>query len=479
MIRNFMHLGLGQVATTILTILLNAAVARALSPGDFGLMYLLTSISTFAYVVVDWGHGPYIIREASRFPDRAGELLGSAMLVRTIVALSAGVVIVFATWAMGYDVRTRVLSALLMVGWLPQYLALSIGWIFRSRERMDREAMINVVLKLLALLVSLACLALGGRVLGLMLAWTIAGSLTLAIALFIYYRMELPAITATLATGRELLRGGVPIFSMAIAVAVQPFVNANILYKMATPEVVGWFGAAWVIAGTLLAPAMVIDSAMYPRLSAAAGNAAEFKRSFAMSFRPLLLLAILVSIGTWLFAEVPVGLIYGMAKFQPAAEILRAFALVLFLVFVDIFFSMAILASGKSVRLAGTKVASVAITTGLVFMLVPLLQSRQGNGGIGVMYAMAVGELPMFAVSVYLLRNAFDAGTISDVLRSLATGAATIALFHFLPQQSPFLEIPLCVAVFGVLSLVLGAVRKSDLEALLPARFRERTAREN
>ncbi len=83
---------------------------------------------------------------------------------------------------------------------------------------------------------------------------------------------------------------------------------------------VGWFGAAWVIAGTLIAPATVLDSAMYPRLSAASGNPAEFKRTFAMSFRPLFLLAVLTSAGTWLFAEVPVQLIYGLDKFGRASK---------------------------------------------------------------------------------------------------------------------------------------------------------------
>jgi O-antigen/teichoic acid export membrane protein len=82
LVRNVIHLGLGQVATTVLTILLSATLARTLGASEFGLLYLITSIATFAYVVVDWGHGPYIIREAAKNPQRSGELLGSAMAVR-------------------------------------------------------------------------------------------------------------------------------------------------------------------------------------------------------------------------------------------------------------------------------------------------------------------------------------------------------------------------------------------------------------
>ena len=53
----------------------------------------------------------------------------------------------------------------------------------------------------------------------------------------------------------------------------------------------------------------------------------------------------------------------------------------------------AILAAGKAGRLASAKVASVVLTTGLVLVLVPLCQARFANGGLGVMYAMVIGEL--------------------------------------------------------------------------------------
>ncbi len=51
-----------------------------------------------------------------------------------------------------------------------------------------------------------------------------------------YRSLQLPHITASKTTSLELVRGGAAIFAMTMAVAVQPFVNANILYKMASPR---------------------------------------------------------------------------------------------------------------------------------------------------------------------------------------------------------------------------------------------------
>jgi O-antigen/teichoic acid export membrane protein len=469
MVRNAIHLGLGQAATTILTILLSATMARTLGPSDFGLLYLLISIAAFAYVLVDWGHGPLIIRETARHPNRSGDLLGSALAVRTVAALLVCVLAVATTWLLGYDVRTRVLTGALILCWLPQYLGLSFGWVFRGYERMDRDAVLNVVLKLVTLVGSISCFALGGRLPGLLLAWSVAGCLTLVIGFAMYRRLHLPSISATMSTVRELLHDGAPMLAMSLAVAIEPFINANILFKMASPAVVGWYGAAWNIAGTLIAPATILGATMYPRLSTAAGDAAGFKRAFDISFRPLFLLAVLGAVGTYLFADVAVGLIYSLEKFGPAADTLRAFAPVLLFMYVDVFLSMAILAAGKAGRLAIAKVASVILTTALVFVLVPLCQTRYSNGGLGVMYAMAIGELLMLIAAGSLIREVVNARKFGEIGRTLIAGAVTVLLIRALPALTPFLIIPLCVLVFGGLSLLVGAVKRSDVEMLLAA----------
>jgi O-antigen/teichoic acid export membrane protein len=473
MIRNVLHLGLGQVATTILTIVLSATMARMLGPSDFGTWYLLTSIATFAYVIVDWGHGPFITRETARHPDRSGVLLGSALAVRTAAALFVCPFAVATTWLLGYDMSARVLTAAMILCLLPQYLGLSFGWVFRAYERMDRDAVLNVVFKLAMLIASVACLMLGGRLLGLVLASSVAGCLTLAMGIAMYRRLHLPPISATVPTARELLRDGAPMLAMSLAVAIEPYFNSNILYKMASPEVVGWYGAAWNIAGTLIAPATILGATMYPRLSTAAGDRSHFKRVFDVSFRPLLLVAVLGAVGTYLFADVAVGLIYSLQKFGPAADTLRAFAPVVLLMYVDLFFATAILSAGKAGRLASTKVAVVVITTALVFVLVPICQARFANGGIGVMFALATGELLMVAAAFIILRDVADRRTIGDVCRSLIAGFATILLIRLLPALNPFLAIPLCVLAFGGLSLLVGAAKRSDVEMLLSA-FRKK-----
>jgi O-antigen/teichoic acid export membrane protein len=474
MLRNVFHLGVGQVATTVLAILLSAAIARTLGASDFGLLYFLTSIATFAYVIVDWGHGPYIVREVARHPNRSGELLGSVLTVRAAMALAGCVVAVAVTWLLGYDWRTRILTATLILALLPQYLGLSFTWVFRGRERMDCDALLNVVLKFATLVSSLICLALGGRLLSLILAYSIAGTITFFVAAIVYRRLRLPVIHPTVGTARELVRNGAPMLAMSLAVAVQPYFDANILYKLAPVGVVGWYGAAWNVAGTLVAPAMILGATMYPRLSRAASNHDEFKRALRAAFRPLLFVAVLGGVGTYLFADVAIALIYSRQKFGPAGTILKAFSPALLLLYVDLLFSHAILAAGKAGRLATVKVAAVLITTGLEFVLVPFCQMRFGNGGVGIMLAMGVGEVAMVTAAMLLIREAVDGRMLVDFLRGLASGGATLLLVWALPPLSPFVGIPVCVLAFVCLATVIGLVNRQDFQVLATA-FRKGT----
>src|SRR6266540_2187429 len=87
--RNVAHLVLGQAGTTVLAVVLSAALGRSLGAAEFGLYFVFTSMTAFAFVVVEWGQGQYLVREVARRPESAGALLGSALAIRLGGSLAA------------------------------------------------------------------------------------------------------------------------------------------------------------------------------------------------------------------------------------------------------------------------------------------------------------------------------------------------------------------------------------------------------
>src|SRR5258707_6282909 len=186
--RNAFYLVLGQATTTALAIVFSAALGRTLGVRDFGVYFLIASFSTFAYVLVDWGQQFYVIREVARAPERGSELLGTALVLRTVgaalVAIPSGLV----AWALGYDASTCWYSVAFIAVSLPFFLAQSYGMVSRGRDRMGLDAAVSVVNKIALLALALALLALGTRLPGVLVAQALAGFLALALATRLYRR---------------------------------------------------------------------------------------------------------------------------------------------------------------------------------------------------------------------------------------------------------------------------------------------------
>ena len=109
-----------------------------------------------------------------------------------------------------------------------------------------------------------------------------------AVAARLHRRLGAPPLRFSSETARELFTAGSPILAMTAAIAVQPYLDAIILSKLAPATVVGWFGAAKNILGTLMAPAVILGAAAYPRLARASADAASLRREVRAAFRPLL-----------------------------------------------------------------------------------------------------------------------------------------------------------------------------------------------
>lgn len=462
--RNAFHLVLGQAITTALAIVLSAALGRSLGAADFGLYFLISAGSTFAYVVVDWGQQFYVIREVARWPERAGRLLGSALGLRAaggaLIAIPAGLVM----WALGYDARTCLFSIAFIAASLPFALAQGYSMVFRGRDRMGLAASVSVVNKALVLAAVLGALILGAGLPGVVGAQAVGGIGALAIAAWLHSRLSAGEIRFSARTAVEVVKGGSAIVIMMVAVSVQPYLDALILSRLVPAEAVGWYGAARNVMGTLLAPSLIIGVAAYPHLSRAAGELRAFNGEVRATLRPMLFLGALGAVGTYLFADTVIRLVYGERHFGPAAAILRIFAPALFLLFIDVLFANALTALGRSSAFSLVKVASVVLGITIDLVLVPLFQRRTGNGGIGIVVASLASEVAVFAGAALLMPSGSLRGAVAmDVLRAVGCGAATALVFHWLPALPLYAGIPACIAAFGLCALAAGLIRRSDV----------------
>jgi len=471
--RNAFFLVIGQVTTTALAIVLNAALGRFLGAADFGVYYLITTMCAFAYVFVEGGQPFYVVGEVAKRPARAGEMLGTALPLRTAVTVLVAAAAWIVAWVLHFDARSRVLGVLLILASLPLCLAQAFGMVFRGSDRMGLDAAISVSNKILLLLFTVPLLALGAGLSGVIGAGALAGVAALVVAAVLYRRLRSTRLRPSYRAAHELVAGGAPMLAMAAVVSVQPYLDAIVLSWLAPPTVLGWFGAARNILGTLIAPATILGAAAYTRLARASGDDGEFRQEVGWCLRAMLWLGALGALGTYVFAAPAIVSIYGEA-FSPAATILRAFAPGFFLLFIDMLLAMAIYARGRIMVLVIAKTLSVAVGVGLNFLLVPWFQAHGGNGAVGVVVGFALSEFIVFGGAVLALpRGTLGWQSLIEIARAVLTAGAVLALLRLAPPLPPWIGVPLCVAAFTAASRLTGLLRTEDV-ALLKAALKQR-----
>ena len=465
--RNAFYLVLGQVVTTALAILFAAALGRSLGVRDFGVYFLVSSFATFAYVLVDWGQQFYVIREVARQPERGSLLLGTALILR---AAGAALVVVpsgLAAWALGYDAITCWYLVVFIAVSLPFFLAQSYGMVFRARDRMGLDAWVSVANKITLLGLALAALALGRGLPGVFVAQALAGFLALAVATRLYRRVTTAPLRYSPQVAREVLVGGTAFFTFGAVSNIQQYLDVVILSKLAPADVIGWYGAAKNIMGTMLAPALILAAASFPRLARAAANGGQFKAEARAALRPILWLGALAAIGTFLFADDAIAIVYGPLHFGPSGIILKVYAPGFLLLFMNVLFGNALFALGRAKAFSVVKVASVVISTALELVLIPLFQQRAGNGGIGVVAAFVASEFVVFGGAIILLRReGLGLDILVDMARALGSAALTLLLFWWLPTLPFLVGVPVCVIAFLLCSVGLGLVRRADVKLI-------------
>lgn len=474
--RNAMHLMLGQATTTALAIVFSAALGRILGAKDFGLYFLIASFSGFAFVLVDWGQELYILREVARQPDRGSLLLGTALVLRIAGAVLVAVPSGLFVWALGYDWTTCSYSIAFLAVSLPLFLAQGYGIVFRGRDRMGLDAWVSVANKIALVGLALTALGLGTGLSGVLVAQALAGFVALAIAVRLYRRVTIGPLRYSSAIARQILVLGAAPLAFNALNNVQPYIDAVVLSKLVPADVVGWYGAAKNIMTTMLMPALIIGTASFPRIVRAAAHEDTFRTEVRAALRPIMWLGALAAVGTYLFADDAIAIMYGKDDFVPSGIILQVYAPGFPLLFVSVLFGAALFARDQEKAFATLKVTSVVICTALELVLIPLFQERTGNGGIGVVVSFVVSEIVLVAGAMYLLgRKCLGPEILIDMARALGSAAFTLLLFWWMPPLPFLIGVPVCVIAFSLCSFGFGLVRRSDVQ-LLRAVLRKKSA---
>jgi polysaccharide transporter, PST family len=465
--RNAFFAFLAVAASNLISFVTLPLIARSLGSFEYGTWWLASTIAAFAAMFVESGQDVYVNLAVARQQDRAPELLATTLRLR----LTTGILLVLPLDGLmrllGYGAYTRTTALLLFGSFVLASIANGAMSILRGLERMGGPSAVRVVTEAVRAAFLFVAIWLGARVRGLAGVEVAGDALGLLLSLYVVSRFVVGRGRFSLPVARALIRGSAPFFFWSGIIVLQPALESILLSKLASQDAIGWYGAAAKLSTVLLFPATVIGGALMPTLARLKATDHEaYRRAVTESIRVALLTGAPIAIGTFIFADRGISLVFG-ASFGPAADNLRVLSAYLLPVFVNMSLGAVLIIAGKQFQWAVAKGAMVLVSAVFSYIAIPYLHARTGNGGLGAAAATVAAEAGMFAIALILLpRGLLGGRAVLDLGRALVAGAAMALVGHLL-ASTPFAVAMICALLaYGAALILVGGIGARELTLL-------------
>ncbi len=461
---NSASLAIAQAVVKVLGFAVVFVLTRAVSVEAYGRYAFAFAFAAMFLPLADPGADFHATRMVSREPERAGEYLGTSLLLKTALLPLLAIASLGVAWATGHRGEALVLVALAVVaGWLivicGSYLA-----VLRALRRMDVEAWFLIVTRVAAFVLAIAALALHRGVLAVGVMQVIAALLGVPIVLAAAARFGVrPRLRAPGRLVREMLAGGLPFAATAVLVMVYFRIDVLMVSQMRGERSVGFYGAGTNVLFAALIASQVLVSALFPVIARERSLAEPTVRAVSRRAMTLsLLMSLPFAVGAWLVPGPVLVLLFG-PEYASAAHSFTWLMATLPVLFVTNLVGNALGAVGRQRAVLVIAAVNVLVNVGLNLVLIPRLDYA------GAALATLLTELGALAMFAFVLRGELAAMFAGRDLAALALANAALAAVVWLARGWPvFATIGAGAVTYLVLALLLRLVRADDLRALRP-----------
>lgn len=450
----------GKVAVLALGLVSIAITTRYLGPGGYGQVALAFSLTQLFAVVADAGLTTIVIRELAQRPERAPEVLGSALALRSGLALFSVAGASLAALALPYPDRVRVAVLIAGVPLALGVLTSSLTAVLLADLRGGRVAIADVLGRAAALaaVATVAVLDLG------FYAVVATAGIGAAVTLGVTARVARSVIGSRPRADRQVARGllvaAAPV-GAALALNEAYFrADALIISLSRSYEELGQYGLAWRVSELVAVFPGVLLLAVFPVLSRyLAEGDARLRPALQAAFDVLCVLGLGLAVGGAVVAEELVRTLGGV-QFADAATPLRILLCAAALGCVNGLLGNALIARGLQFATLWLNLAALALNVLANVVLVP------SYGIVAAAWTAVVCELMLLAGTGRLARRRLDfVPGLGSLARALPAVGVMAAVLWPLRDAPVALTVPLGAVVYLGGAVLLRAVEPARLRA--------------
>jgi O-antigen/teichoic acid export membrane protein len=464
--RNVAMLSSSQAITWIMSLAWTVVVPRALGPAGLGEIVAALSVSGLIGIVLGLGTKPYLVREMVVRPASAPSLVGTALVLRTLLAPLYAIVTV------GYALIAHVHGEALVVLYLiaaSTFLALlaePFQAAFQAVERMEYLAYSDVIGKSAQALIGVALALIGVRAVGMaVLAVAIAVVVVVLDAVWLHRLMAI-VLRTTARRLAGLARASVAYWAFGVFFVLYLSIDTVMLSLMTSSTVVGWYGVPTKLFQTLMFLPAIVGTAWLPRLVSAFGDGVGALREASRTpIAAVVSLSLPICAATVAMSGPVIRLLYGPA-YANAVPVMVVLGLCVPPMYVNIMLNQVLVAADRQSSWTWAMLAAVIVNPALNLVLIRWTQAAYGNGAIGAAASLVLTEILIVGIGIRLLGTGVLQGLWTR--RTLAVAAASLALLAASFAAGPLGSVASVAAGAGALiasALLLRLVTIADLRA--------------
>ncbi|HTU31222.1 MAG TPA: oligosaccharide flippase family protein [Solirubrobacteraceae bacterium] len=462
--RNLSALLGGQAITWTVTLAWTVVVPRALGPAGLGILVSAQSVSGVLGIVLGLGTRNYLVRESVMHPGDGPRLVGTALVLRILIAPVVGLAAV--VWARvagdGHEAATvlYLITAMTVLTLITEPLQAA----FQAIERMKYLAYADIINKSAQSLIGIALVLVGFKVVGIAANMAIVSIVVLVIT-FWWLR---PHFTIDVRTSLSLMghmaRQSLAYWAFGLFGMVYFWIDTIMLSLMTRPAVVGWYGVTSQLFQTLMFLPVLVQTAWLPRLvSAFASGHRELNETARAPVELIFAISVPIAVAMGLIADPLIHAVYGSGYAQ-AVPVMVILAFCVPPIYLNIILATVLLAA-KRQRVWTIVMAAAAVINPLFnLVLIPLTEHRDHNGAIGAAFALVLTEVLMDAVGLFLIgRDVFDRRMVRRCGLVCVASASMAGVAYGARSLGTEISLALGFATFGVLVAALRVVREEEL----------------
>lgn len=302
----------GKVAQMVLSFFVGVLTARYLGPGQYGIINYVAAYVAFFTAFCTLGLNSIIVKEFADAPDRQGETIGTALVLRGVSSLLSAVMIVAIVAVLDRDEPVTIVVAILCSISLFFRVADTFTYWFQSRY----QSKVTSIATLLAYIVTSAyriVLLITNKSIEWFAFASSVDYLCIAIVLFASYKKyKGQPLSFSWSAARRMLGKSYHFILTGMLVAIYGQTDKLMLKQMLSEEAVGYYALAMTINNMwVFVLAAIIDSITPTIIQLHATDKLLYERKNRQLYAIVLYTSFAVALGFILLGKVFIRVVYG------------------------------------------------------------------------------------------------------------------------------------------------------------------------